>query len=53
MTTVSITWMTPFDWYTSAMVTFDVPPYSSVSETPFIPFMRAVSVPPLTVLSMA
>ena len=29
VTTPSITWITPFDWFTSAIVTFAFPPFSS------------------------
>ncbi|MNL82156.1 hypothetical protein D3C87_2094760 [compost metagenome] len=40
------------DWYTSAIVTFAVPPFSSVSMM-VLPLALAVSVPPATVLMLA
>ena len=45
--TLSITWITPFDWYTSAMVTLAMPPFSSV-KTMELPLDLAVSIPPAT-----
>ena len=50
--TLSITWITPFDWYTSAMVTLAMPPFSSV-KTMELPLDLAVSIPPATVLMLA
>ncbi len=50
ISTVSTTWITPFDWLTLAMVTVDVPPLASVSVT--LPSLfEMVSVSPSTVLS--
>jgi hypothetical protein len=51
-TTVSTTWMTPFDWNTFACVTVDMPPFSSFSTTS-LPCIMAQSVPPLTVFNSA
>jgi hypothetical protein len=45
ISTVSTTWMTPLDWLTSAIVTFDVPPFASVRITA-MPRIEAVSVSP-------
>jgi hypothetical protein len=50
--TLFTTWITPFDWYTLAMVTMAVPPLASVTIT-LPPLMVAVSVPPLAVFSTA
>ena len=50
--TLSRTWITPFDWVTSAMVTLAVPPLSSITVTP-APAAVAVRLPPDTVLSTA
>ena len=44
-----MTWMTPFDWYTLAVVMVAMPPFSSVSMI-FLPDMVAVSLPPSTVV---
>jgi hypothetical protein len=44
--------MTPLDWLTSAMVTLDMPPFSSVRMMS-LPMALALSVPPLTVLKVA
>ena len=44
--------MTPFDWLTSAIVTLDMPPFSSVRMMA-LPMAVALSVPPLTVFSVA
>src|SRR5688572_18765104 len=52
ISTVSTTWMTPLDWKTLAMVTFDMPPLASVSQ--MAPFLEvAVRVSPWAVFSMA
>ena len=48
--TVSTTWMTPFDWSTSAMVTVATPPVSSVSVI-LSPSIFACRVQPPTVLT--
>jgi hypothetical protein len=48
--TLSMTWMTPFDWSTSAMVTVATPPFSSVTVT--LPPAFSVSSQPPTVLTL-
>jgi hypothetical protein len=44
--------MTPLDWLTSAMVTLDMPPFSS-ARTMALPMRLALRMPPLTVLRVA
>ena len=52
ISTVSTTWITPFDCITLAIVTVDLPPFASV-RTSFLPTIWAVRVPPWTVVSLA
>ena len=47
-----MTWMTPFDWKTSAVVTVAMPPFASVSMI-LSPDMVAVRSSPWTVLRVA
>ena len=49
--TLSTTWITPFDWITSAMVTLAVPPDSSLIIS-MLPLLVAVSLPPPTAVSV-
>jgi hypothetical protein len=51
--TVSMTSITPFDWYTSYVVMLAAPPFSSATMMLCEPFILNVSVPPLTALSVA
>src|SRR5262245_20348865 len=51
--TVSTTWITPLDWSTSPMVTIDLPPLASVTESLPGPACSTVRVSPATVLNMA
>jgi len=50
--TWSITWITPFDCFTSSMVTAATPPFSSFTTT-FVPCIIAISLSPFTVVSVA
>src|SRR5450631_1460160 len=50
--TLSTTWITPFDWTTSGIVTWAMPPDSSLSMI-MLPLLVAVSVPPETSVSVA
>ena len=47
-----MTWMTPLDWKTSAMVMVAMPPFASVSMI-LSPIMDAVRSSPWTVLRVA
>ena len=51
--TWSITWITPFDWATSYVEMFEIPPFASFSTTFMGPFIMAVRVAPFTVVKVA
>jgi len=51
--TWSTTWITPFDWRTSAMMMSAISPFSSFTVMLDEPFIISHSLPPLTVFSVA